>query len=110
MSTKTRSPKVAAESNGKPDGAAIYRALVAATKSGVKGSKLVGKENKSGKYASVQVKGKHVGYLHTTKSGAWVEIRVDGQRTVHKLASETDVPAAVEALAAKATELKAKQS
>jgi hypothetical protein len=109
MARKTRT-EVAPETNGKPDGPAIYRALVAATKSGVRGAKVVKKENPSaGKYAALTVRGKHVAYVHQSKRGATVEIRVDGKRVVHKLASEKDVAAAAEAIAAKASQVTAKK-
>jgi hypothetical protein len=106
----TAKPSGMADTNGKPTGAAIYRALVTQAKGSVRGARLVKKENPSaGKYAALMVRGKHVAYVHQSKRGATVEIRVDGKRVVHKLTSEKDVAAAAEAIAAKASQVTAKK-
>ena len=93
-----------------PDGAAIYRALVSQSKSRVRGAKVEKKSNPSaGDYAALTLKGKHLAYFHQHKLAATVEIRVDGKRKRSKLTKESDVAKAVDAIAAKASEVTPKK-
>jgi len=95
-----------ATSNGKVDSAAIYKALVAQSKSQVRGAKLVKKQNTgAGEYAAIQLKGKHIAYVHRFVSGVRLEIRVDGKREARRLTTEKDVIAGVRAIIAKAQEI-----
>ena len=90
------------------DGAAIYRALVTQAKGRVKGAKLVKKQNPSaGDYAALMIGKQHVAYLHQLKGGARVELRVNGNRVARKVGSESDIPAAVDAIESKASEVTA---